>query len=90
MLILDDLGKEYRSDRGYIERILESLIRERHNAKRATVLTANGSVVSKDGASIYSTSMIDALKASAYPVPVGGHDYREAEAAEISAAMAPG
>lgn len=95
VLVIDDLGKEYRGDSSFAERMIEGLIRERQGSNKVTLLTTNlsGKRHGTKGDSLesmYQESMLRVMKASIYPLPVKGHNYREAEEAELRSAMTPG
>jgi DNA replication protein DnaC len=95
VLVIDDLGKEYRGDSSFAERMIEGLIRERQGSNKVTILTTNlaGRSHGSKGESLedmYQESMLRVMKASIYPQPVKGHNYREAEEAELRSAMTPG
>lgn len=90
VLVIDDLGKEYRKENGsYAERMIEGLIRERQGAKRSTIVTTN-LTGGKGLSDLYQESMLRVMQASIYPIRVEGHNYRLEEAQELSAAMAQG
>jgi DNA replication protein DnaC len=81
LLILDDIGKEYRTASGYAESSIESLIRDRVQKMRTTVITGN--VVPKNLQSIYSDDFAALLKESMIPISVVGHDFRAEKAVEL-------
>jgi DNA replication protein DnaC len=76
MLVLDDLGKEYSSTAGHIERVLEQLIRDRSAAVRTTILTTN--MKSDQLQKRYKPSMLAVLSECAASVIVTGPSQREA------------
>jgi len=82
VLILDDVGKEYRTSSGYAENVIETLIRARVQKVRTTIMTGN--VHPKDMKKIYSEDFAALLKESVVPVNVTGHDFREARARALS------
>lgn len=41
LLIIDDIGKEHRTDKRFVQRVLFSIINSRYNAQRPVVLTTN-------------------------------------------------
>ena len=55
VLILDDLGKEYRTQSGWSENQFDQLLRNRFNSGLPTIITTNVSV--KDWSSVYGESM---------------------------------
>ena len=70
MLVIDDLGKEHKGASGYAESLLEDVVRDRTQWKRATFFTSN---VGPDKlASIYSADFADVLKECMLAVWVGG------------------
>jgi len=93
VLVIDDLGKEYRGDSSFAERMIEGLIRERQGSNRVTILTTNlasrGLVKGKEKTldDMYQESMLKVMKASIYPQPVKGYNYRTAEEAALRSAM---
>lgn len=80
LLILDDFGKEFKGDSGWIESELENLFRERAQAKKTTIATGNNTpsqIVAQFGKDLSSV-----LKESAYVLVVpgaedGGRDWRD-------------
>lgn len=87
LLIIDDLGKEHRSESAYAERLIENLLRVRLAQKRATIITTNLPLVgdaSKRIAglnTVYSTSMLEVLRECVLPLDVEGVNQRiEAQA----------
>jgi len=79
VLVLDDMGKEFRGDKSaFTDRLLEDVIRERITQMRSLVITSN---LHKDKITeVYPQSIGRVMKTSIFPVPVGGHNYRTAEA----------
>ena len=82
VLILDDIGKEYRTSSGYVENVIETLVRARVQKVKTTIMTGN--VHPKDMQKIYSEDFSALLKESVVPVNVTGHDFREARAKALS------
>ena len=82
VLILDDVGKEYRTSSGYAENVIETLVRARVQKVKTTIMTGN--VHPKDMQKIYSEDFSALLKESVVPVHVTGHDFREARAKALS------
>lgn len=78
LLILDDIGKEYRTNSGYAENALETLLRSRVQKVRTTILTGN--VHPKELQKIYSEDFSALLKESMIPINIVGHDFREERA----------
>lgn len=82
VLILDDVGKEYRTSSGYAENVIETLVRARVQKVKTTIMTGN--IHPKDMQKIYSEDFSALLKESVVPVNVTGHDFREARAKALS------
>ena len=82
VLILDDVGKEYRTSSGYAENVIETLVRARVQKVKTTIMTGN--VHPKDMKKIYSEDFSALLKESVVPINVTGHDFREARAKALS------
>ncbi len=82
VLILDDIGKEYRTSSGYAENVIETLVRARVQKVKTTIMTGN--VHPKDMKKIYSEDFSALLKESVVPVNVTGYDFREARAKALS------
>ena len=82
VLILDDVGKEYRTSSGYAENVIETLLRARVQKLKTTIMTGN--VHPKDMKKIYSEDFSALLKESVVPVNITGHDFREARAKALS------
>ena len=82
LLVLDDIGKEYRTSSGYAENVIETLVRARVQKVKTTIMTGN--VHPKDMKNIYSEYFSALLKESVVPVNVTGHDFREARAKALS------
>lgn len=82
LLVIDDIGKEYRTSSGYAENIIETLLRARVQKVKTTILTGN--VHPKDMQNIYSEDFAALLKESMIPINVTGHDFREERAKMLS------
>jgi DNA replication protein DnaC len=59
LLILDDLGKEYRTSSGYAENTFDALLRSRYNFGLPTIVTTNVPV--NDWSEVYGDSMYSFL-----------------------------
>lgn len=72
-LSIDDVGKEYRNDSGFVETKLNDVLRYRNGMNFPTILTSNKPVedIKEYGQSIYSI-----IKGFYVPVHVLGRDYR--------------
>lgn len=82
LLVLDDIGKEYRTSSGYAENAIETLVRARVQKVKTTIMTGN--IHPKDMKKIYSEYFSALLKESVVPVNVTGYDFREARAKALS------
>src|SRR3990170_3779010 len=86
MLVLDDLGKENRSEAGFfIETELEELVRARSNNCKATVITSN--MNRTEGQEVYKESMLDVMQATIHPVKVAGMNFRLDEKKQLDTAL---
>jgi len=85
LLVLDDIGKEYRTSSGYVENLVETMLRGRVQRKQTTVMTGN--VHPRDLKKLYSSDFAALLKESMIPIEVTGHDFREARARELQALL---
>jgi DNA replication protein DnaC len=75
LLVLDDLGSEHETAFG--NSVLEEILRERYDNKKATIITTNLSkeaLIAKLG-----ESMISFLSASTVHIICSGHDFRQLE-----------
>lgn len=74
LLVIDDLGKEYRGASQWAERVIESVLRARSSATKATILTTN---MERDVMlGVYSVSVMSILDESMVTVDVGGLSLR--------------
>ena len=73
-LVLDDVGKEYKTDSGYAVGIFDSLVRLRYDAMRPTIPTTNVPLADWDSA--YSESMFSFIDEAFETVIVHGGDRR--------------
>lgn len=84
ILVIDDLGKEYRTTSGYAESTFENLIRDRVQEVKPTIITGN--LPPKELGKIYSSSLSALLKGSLIPIRVTGYNWsarRESELKKI-------
>lgn len=92
VLVIDDLGKEYRTEgSNFMEKLLEDLIRERaFDGRKSTIITTNMSP-KEDGILVktYRESMISTLKRCVFPVEVTGYDYALQEQESLYTAIVP-
>ena len=73
LLVIDDLGKEYRTSSGYAENTFENILRFRVQSKKPTLITSN--IVPKDIEQTYSASLSAILKTTLIPVEVSGYNW---------------
>ncbi len=78
LLVIDDLGKEYLADSGYVHSQLNALLRHRAKHKLTTVVTANSHPT--DLVSDYGLSLVEALIESCFPVFIKGDNIRRIKA----------
>ena len=81
-LVIDDLGKEYRSDSGFAETNFGVLLRQRSRMKRVTNITSN--LTPKEFGEVYGKSTAQLVKECMYPVHFDGPDMREQESQKIT------
>ena len=83
VLLIDDLGKEHRTESGYAsglaERKLEDLLRARYDRKGVTFITTNLTAAAIK--ETYKKSTLSILKACTVKLLIAGQDLRE-EASE--------
>lgn len=80
-LVIDDLGKEYRSDSGFAETNFGVLLRHRSRMKLVTNITSN--LTPKEFGEVYGKSTAQLVKECMYPVHFDGPDMRDAEADKL-------
>ena len=80
-LVVDDIGKEHRTQSGFVEATFSDLIRRRNRAGKVTVFTVNFGPpeFSKE----YGKSLAQCVKESAHLVHLEGVDVRESIAKRI-------
>jgi len=94
LLIIDDLGKEHRSESAYAERLIENLLRVRLANKRSTIITTNLPLVGNREKrvaglnTVYSTSMLEVLREATLPLEVTGKNQRLTAAAHLQERLA--
>ena len=81
LLVIDDLGKEYRTGSGYAENTFENIIRSRIQSLRPTIITSNLSP--KDVGNVYSKSLSAMLKGSLIPIDISGYNWSIKQEAEL-------
>lgn len=75
LLVIDDLGKDYRGATGYSDRLFENLLRYRSANCRTTIITTNLKPVRL--LERYKKSMMDVIKEAMAPVAAEGESLRE-------------
>jgi len=94
LLIIDDLGKEHRSESAYAERLMENLLRVRLAQKRATIITTNLPLMGNREKriaglnTVYSVSMLEVLRECVLPLEVTGENQRHSAAAQLQERLA--
>ena len=73
LLVIDDLGKEYRTSSGYAENTFENIIRSRIQSVRPTIITTN--LAPKEIGATYSQSLCAMLKGSLIPIDISGYNW---------------
>ena len=81
LLALDDVGKEYRTESGYAEHVLESILRDRSQKLRTTVITSGLNPARIEG--VYSSDLAAVLRETLVPINVTGYDWREEKEKEL-------
>lgn len=74
-LVIDDLGKEYSGESGFIERVLDGIFRERSGDLKPVIVTTNMS--KKALRERYKKSMLESLTEAVYPVKFVSKNYRK-------------
>lgn len=82
LLVIDDLGKEYRTSSGFSEVNFGSLLRDRCKNKLVTFITTNQS--HSEFLSVYGSSTAELVKECMIPVKLPDGKYRDMEAGIIS------
>lgn len=80
-LVIDDLGREYRAQSGFMEAELCSLLRSRVSHNKTTVITSNLSP--QEIHTNYGQSVSELLKEVMITVRLSGENWREVKADEI-------
>jgi len=75
VLILDDLGKEHRSQSSYAETMIEDLLRARYERKGVTLITTNMSGPAL--VETYKASTLSIIKAMTISLTITGEDQRQ-------------
>ena len=77
LLICDDLGREFKSNKKLHEAVLDSVIRSRASQLRPIILTSNFDIL--DVKETYGAGIVDLFKESLVVVQVKGDSYRKTE-----------
>ena len=81
VFVLDDIGKEYRTETGFAENLIESILRERSQMMKTTIMTGN--ISPKAIEKIYSRDLAALLREIMIPIEVVGIDWRKEKANEL-------
>lgn len=89
-LVIDDLGKEYKGASGYIESVIENLLRERIQRMRVTFITSN--IAPSNLKTVFSLDVAEVMKEALITVKVadpseGGKLWREEKRRAIKALL---
>lgn len=77
LLVIDDLGKEYRTSSGFAENQLETIVRARVQRLKTTIMTSN--VHPKELKKLYSEDFSALMRESMIQLNVRGYDFRAAK-----------
>jgi len=81
VLVLDDVGKEYRTESGFAENVIESVLRDRSQNLKTTILTSN--IRPNRIETVYSADLAALLREMMIPIKVSGYDWRAVKAEEL-------
>jgi DNA replication protein DnaC len=81
LLVIDDLGKEYRTSSGYAESTFENIVRDRIQTMKPIIITGN--IPPKSIGNTYSQSMSAILKGSLIPIQISGYNWSIQQEAEL-------
>lgn len=81
LLVLDDVGKEYRTESGFAENTIESVLRDRSQSMRPTILTSN--LKPNKVEQVYSADLAALLRETTIPLKISGYDWRALKAKEL-------
>ncbi len=84
-LVIDDLGKEYSGESGFIERVLDNIFRERSGALKPVIVTTNMS--KKALKERYKKSMVESLTEAVYPIKIVSKNYRKEKYVDMEKAL---
>lgn len=81
LLVLDDVGKEYRTESGFAENTIESVLRDRSQSMRLTIMTSN--LKPNRIEQVYSADLAALLRETMIPLRISGYDWRAVKAEEL-------
>ena len=81
LLVLDDVGKEYRTESGFAENTIESVLRDRSQSMRLTIMTSN--LKPNKIEQVYSADLAALLRETMIPLRISGYDWRALKAEEL-------
>ena len=81
LLVLDDVGKEYRTESGFAENTIESVLRDRSQSMRPTIMTSN--LKPNKIEQVYSADLAALLRETMIPLRISGYDWRALKAEEL-------
>lgn len=81
LLVLDDVGKEYRTESGFAENTIESVLRDRSQSMRPTIMTSN--LKPNKIEQVYSADLAALLRETMIPLRISGYDWRAVKAEEL-------
>lgn len=81
LLVLDDVSKEYRTESGFAENLIESILRDRSQNLKTTVLTSN--LRPNKIEQVYSADLAALLRETTIPLKISGYDWRALKAKEL-------
>jgi len=81
LLVLDDVGKEYRTNSGFAENVLENILRDRAQSMKATIMTSN--LPPSEIESVYSPDMSAILRETMIPIEFDDYDWRAEKADKL-------
>lgn len=93
LTIVDDFGKEYKTNSGYAETVIEDFVRERVQRGKAILMTSN--LHPDDVSSTFSVDLKEVMKEAMVPVKIvgpeaGGINWRDLKKEELKAALLRG
>jgi hypothetical protein len=73
LLVIDDIGKEYRTSSGFAETTFENIMRDRIQANKSIIITSN--MQPKEISKVYSESLAALLKGNLIPINISGYNW---------------